>query len=304
MICRRSASGAGADPPRQHRPVRRIRRSGLRVPAPPVVPTAPGRSPLHWPPPTTTTSCVGRGRPGRGLRPPVHHPVLRAGPPAPARRDMAGPAPGGTVHRGRRCVRRGPPPPPRCGGDRRDMRYDFLRRTARTCGAQWIATAHNAGDNAETILLHLIRGTGLRGLGGIRPRQGDVIRPLLSVSRNEIEAYLRFWGCPAGGRHQSGRCIHPKPPAPPGTARTGGHIPRPDRPAGRDVRPPPGGRGVSGGAGPRPPLRPWRRSPGDCLSPRNRWRPFPSPWQCGLPASCWAVWRVETRTAPPPTWRA
>ena len=59
----------------------------------------------------------------------------------------------------------------------RDMRYDFLRRTARTCGAQWIATAHNAGDNAETILLHLIRGTGLRGLGGIRPRQGDVIRP-------------------------------------------------------------------------------------------------------------------------------
>lgn len=78
----------------------------------------------------------------------------------------------------------------------RDMRYDFLRRTARTCGAQWIATAHNAGDNAETILLHLIRGTGLRGLGGIRPRQGDVIRPLLSVSRNEIEAYLRFWGLP------------------------------------------------------------------------------------------------------------
>ena len=76
----------------------------------------------------------------------------------------------------------------------RDMRYDFLRRTARTCGAQWIATAHNAGDNAETILLHLIRGTGLRGLGGISPRQGDVIRPLLSVSRDEIEAYLRFWG--------------------------------------------------------------------------------------------------------------
>ena len=78
----------------------------------------------------------------------------------------------------------------------RDMRYDFLRRTARTCGAQWIATAHNAGDNAETILLHLIRGTGLRGLGGISPRQGDVIRPLLSVSRDEIEAYLRFWGLP------------------------------------------------------------------------------------------------------------
>ncbi len=78
----------------------------------------------------------------------------------------------------------------------RSMRYDFLRRTARSCGARWIATAHNAGDNAETILLHLIRGTGLRGLGGISPCQGDVIRPLLSVSRNEIEAYLRFWGLP------------------------------------------------------------------------------------------------------------
>ena len=78
----------------------------------------------------------------------------------------------------------------------RAMRYDFLRRTAQACGGQWIATAHNAGDNAETILLHLIRGTGLRGLGGIASRQGDVIRPLLSVSRDEIEAYLRFWGLP------------------------------------------------------------------------------------------------------------
>ena len=86
----------------------------------------------------------------------------------------------------------------RCGVEEtaRAMRYDFLRRTAQACGGQWIATAHNAGDNAETILLHLIRGTGLRGLGGIAPRQGDVIRPLLSASREEIEAYLRFWGLP------------------------------------------------------------------------------------------------------------
>ena len=78
----------------------------------------------------------------------------------------------------------------RCGVEEtaRAMRYDFLRRTAQACGGQWIATAHNAGDNAETILLHLIRGTGLRGLGGIASRQGDVIRPLLSVSRDEIEA--------------------------------------------------------------------------------------------------------------------
>ena len=78
----------------------------------------------------------------------------------------------------------------------RAMRYHFLRQTAQSYRNCWIATAHNAGDNAETILLHLIRGSGLRGLGGIAPRQGDVIRPLLSASRDEIEAYLRFWGLP------------------------------------------------------------------------------------------------------------
>ena len=189
----------------------------------------------------------------------------------------------------------------------RDMRYDFLRRTARTCGAQWIATAHNAGDNAETILLHLIRGTGLRGLGGIRPRQGDVIRPLLSVSRNEIEAYLRFWGLPwredatnrddAYTRNRLRHRVLPELEAiSPGLTVRLGEMSAENPASGRTRR--------IWWSRSRPPLRPWRRSPGDCLSPRNRWRPFPSPWQCGLPASCWAVWRVETRTAPPPTWRA
>lgn len=72
----------------------------------------------------------------------------------------------------------------------REMRYAFLRQTADSMGAQVIATAHNANDNAETLLLHLIRGTGLRGLTGIAPVRGELIRPLLTTTRTEIEAYL------------------------------------------------------------------------------------------------------------------
>ena len=78
----------------------------------------------------------------------------------------------------------------------REMRYAFLRETARQAGAQYIATAHTANDNGETILLHLARGTGLRGLCGIAPKSGDLIRPLLTTGRGEIEDYLRFRGLP------------------------------------------------------------------------------------------------------------
>ena len=72
----------------------------------------------------------------------------------------------------------------------RQLRYAFLEDAAEQAGADRIATAHHAGDNAETVLLHLIRGSGLRGLGGIPPVRGKVIRPLLTVERREIEAYL------------------------------------------------------------------------------------------------------------------
>ena len=78
----------------------------------------------------------------------------------------------------------------------RIMRYAFLRETAHQVGASRIATAHNANDNAETLLLHLVRGTGLRGLGGIAPKSQDLIRPLLTTTRDEIESYLRYWGLP------------------------------------------------------------------------------------------------------------
>ena len=76
----------------------------------------------------------------------------------------------------------------------RALRYDFLERTADRAGAAVIATAHTAGDNAETLLLHLARGAGLKGLGGIPPRRGRVVRPMLHVTRAEIEEYLRDHG--------------------------------------------------------------------------------------------------------------
>ncbi len=78
----------------------------------------------------------------------------------------------------------------------REMRYAFLRQTAQRVGAQYIATAHTANDNAETLFLHLARGSGLNGLGGIAPKSGDLIRPLLTTTRDEIEAYLRYRGLP------------------------------------------------------------------------------------------------------------
>jgi len=70
----------------------------------------------------------------------------------------------------------------------RDARYAFLR----TLDGK-IATAHTADDNAETVLMHLIRGTGLKGLGGIAPVQGNIIRPMLRLTRAEVEAFNAEW---------------------------------------------------------------------------------------------------------------
>ncbi len=57
-----------------------------------------------------------------------------------------------------------------------------------------IATAHHKNDQAETVLFHLVRGSGVRGLSGMRPRRGNIVRPLLSVTREEIEAFLTAEG--------------------------------------------------------------------------------------------------------------
>ena len=73
----------------------------------------------------------------------------------------------------------------------RELRYEFLERTADSFGCDRIATAHNADDNAETVLLNLCRGSGAAGLTGIPVRRGRIVRPLLPVTRQEIEAYLR-----------------------------------------------------------------------------------------------------------------
>lgn len=67
----------------------------------------------------------------------------------------------------------------------REARYRFF---ATLSGK--IATAHTADDNAETVLMHLVRGTGLKGLGGISPINGNVIRPMLTVTREEVESFL------------------------------------------------------------------------------------------------------------------
>ena len=72
----------------------------------------------------------------------------------------------------------------------RELRYAFLEKTAAELGCDRIATAHNAEDNAETVLLNLIRGSGTKGLCGIPPVRGNVVRPLLTVTRAEIEQYL------------------------------------------------------------------------------------------------------------------
>ncbi len=79
----------------------------------------------------------------------------------------------------------------------RHLRYEFLRETARRVGATKIATGHTLTDQAETVLMRLIRGTGLQGLGGIPARPDDrLIRPLLDIERAETEAYLRRRGIP------------------------------------------------------------------------------------------------------------
>jgi tRNA(Ile)-lysidine synthase len=71
----------------------------------------------------------------------------------------------------------------------RELRYEWFRELLREKGLQGIITAHHLDDNIETSLHHLLRGTGLSGLRGMLPKQGDVIRPLLEVRRSELEIY-------------------------------------------------------------------------------------------------------------------
>ncbi len=80
----------------------------------------------------------------------------------------------------------------KCG---RDIRYGFFRKTAEEFGGK-IATAHTASDNAETVIFNMTRGCGIRGLCGIPPVRDNIIRPLIEVTRTEVEEYC--------GRHGYG----------------------------------------------------------------------------------------------------
>lgn len=72
----------------------------------------------------------------------------------------------------------------------RQLRYQWFETLRKTYSAQAIAVAHHQDDSVETVLLNLIRGTGIRGLRGIKPKNGYVIRPLLAVNRAEIILWL------------------------------------------------------------------------------------------------------------------
>ena len=72
----------------------------------------------------------------------------------------------------------------------RTLRYEWFETLRPELGAEAIAVAHHRDDNVETVLLNLIRGTGLSGLCGMRPRNGHIVRPLLSVDRHQIVRWL------------------------------------------------------------------------------------------------------------------
>jgi tRNA(Ile)-lysidine synthase len=84
-------------------------------------------------------------------------------------------------------------------GVARRSRYDFLAQVARQAGVPLVATGHTADDQAETVMHHFLRGTGLHGLRGIAARRSlvpgvEVVRPLLTVTRKEVLAYLETAG--------------------------------------------------------------------------------------------------------------
>lgn len=73
-------------------------------------------------------------------------------------------------------------------------RYEFLERVRAANGLDAIAVAHHMDDNAESVLLHLLRGSGLLGLTGMQPKRGYIVRPMLEVRRSQIEEYLAAEG--------------------------------------------------------------------------------------------------------------
>lgn len=75
----------------------------------------------------------------------------------------------------------------------RQLRYSYFEQLRQDIGAADICVAHHKEDSVETVLLNLIRGTGLQGLTGIASKNGKIVRPLLQISRQEIELCLQYW---------------------------------------------------------------------------------------------------------------
>lgn len=73
----------------------------------------------------------------------------------------------------------------------RELRYTWFEKTSREYGITVVAVAHHQDDSVETLLLNLIRGTGINGLRGIQPKNGNIVRPLLCLNREEIIGYLQ-----------------------------------------------------------------------------------------------------------------
>jgi len=78
----------------------------------------------------------------------------------------------------------------------RALRYRYFEQLRQDIGAENVCVAHHRDDAVETLLMNLLRGTGIHGLTGIRPRNGHIVRPLLDVSRQEIEDFLDSIGQP------------------------------------------------------------------------------------------------------------
>ena len=76
----------------------------------------------------------------------------------------------------------------------RELRYNYFEQLRLSIGADDILVAHHRDDSVETVIMNLIRGTGIHGLQGIKPRNGHIVRPLLCVGRKEIEGWLKDRG--------------------------------------------------------------------------------------------------------------
>lgn len=76
----------------------------------------------------------------------------------------------------------------------RELRYSYFENLRRDIGADAVCVAHHQNDCAETVILNLVRGTGIQGLAGIQPKRDNIVRPLLCVSRDEIESFLAHEG--------------------------------------------------------------------------------------------------------------